>query len=605
MVEQMQEPENAGAPADPQRLFFAVWRKRWIIAGATAVGTVSGIVIAKVMVDQVFEARSVIECDRCSRPDMGDRELATLQESVKLPQHLEKASQKLGITSTLDTLERDVEVGASIESRLIHVTARGKNGELAAGLANETVGAFLETRLQVERDKLDDRVRRLSSDAEKARVAIVAVRTRYDRFRDEHHITDLPIEREAAIQEAARLRGELAIAQGDEQAQRARALALRRATSNEPSTAILQEMEDLPDARRLADAKAQLTGARARLSAEHPKVLALTAEVDMFEKKLAAMNEAITTTRTVGRNPLWDLARNGILEASASQEAANTRQLTYEKLAQSAAQAVARLSSMEGQASELLSKLQNAERHASAIELDLKVAEDAARAPATGLRVLATARAPSIPIRSSRKAAAILGPIIGFVIAALVTLLHELRGFRIHTATELAFWGKGPVLAASRWPTSPEARDDLVSDVVGALRGAKGKTLLIGAGTMEMALVQPLAHSIREQIERESSVDEAAYGSIEPFEQLEPIAKLRHAMHRCDQVIILVGAGQHSASAFRTFIQKIARPRHIAFVLVDLHEDYVSLPDLVGEIASFRNSNHEHGVSAERSLPSA
>jgi uncharacterized protein involved in exopolysaccharide biosynthesis len=605
MTEQMQSPEDTGVPVDPRRIFIALRRQRWVIAGVAVLGTVAGAAMAKAIVEPVFEARSVIECDRCSSPDFGDRELATLQESVKLPQHLEKARQKLGLTSALESMDRDVEVGASIVSRLIHVTARGKSGELAAGLANATVDAFMETRLQVERAKLDDRLRTLMSDAEKARSAVIDARGRYDRFRSVNDIADLPAERQAAIQEAARLRSELAIAQSEEHAERARAMALRRGSSKESSTAILQEEVDLPDAKRLAAAKAELVGVRIRLSADHPRVQALTTEVEVLEQKLAELNDGVTTRQTVGRNPQFDLAQQGILAASANQAAASTRQETYEKLAQRAAQAVARLSNIEGEASQLLSSLQNAERHAASIEIDLKVADDAARKPSTGLRILAAAHTPSTPVASSRRIVALLGPLLGSLIAAMLVLLRELRGARIHTAAELAFWGKGPVLTASRWPTSPEALGDFASDVVGTLRGAKGKTLLIGAGAMEMALVQPLMRCIHEHIERESVLEETSPVSIEPFEQFEPTAALRRAVHRCDRVVILVGAGRHSALGFRTSILKIARSQPVAFVLVGLHEDHVSFPDLAGDIAAFRNSSHERGVNAEQSLPSA
>lgn len=601
MADESPKSEEVGTPVDPMRLLIAFGRRRWILGGTGVFGIIAGVALAKAVVPPVFEARSIIECDRCSGSDAGDRELATLQESVELPHHLEKARQQLGIKSPIEQIGRDIDVGASIESRLIQVTARAKNAGLAAGLANVIVEAFMETRLQVEREKLADRLQTLEFDTQKSRKAVNDAREQYDDFRTKNNIADLPAERQAAILESARLRSEAALAHGEQEAEQARAKAWRRASSKEPSTKLLSTLEDLPNAKRLSIAKSELVSASSRFSKDHPHILALSAEVETLERKLAISNDAVATVQTFGPNPQWELARQGLMQANAGHEAASIRQSTYEKLAESAAQAAARLSGIEGRASELLSNLQNAEKHYVTIELDRKLAEYAASTPSTGLRILATARTPSNPIQSSRKIAILLGPIVGCIIVALVIALHELRGLRIHTANELTFWGRGPVLTASQWPRKPEALRDLESDIVGALHGTKGKTLLLGVGSTELTLVQPVARSIREQIE--SRPESIHYGSIATFEQLESIAALRHAVRNADRVIILVEAGRHSAWALRNFVQKMGQPRHIAFVLVGLNENHASLPDLVGDIAEFRNSTAIPEVNVPRQSP--
>lgn|GEM_PF-4871729 len=588
MVDQAQRSEDAGAWVDPERLFIALKRRRWIITGAAILGTVAGAATAKGIVEPVFEARSVIECDRCTRADLGDRELATLQESVKLPQHIEDARQKLGIVATLESIDRDVEVGASIESRLIHVTARGKNGELAAGLANVIVAAFMETRLQVERDKLEKRATSLTIDAQKARASIMDARGRYDRFRGENNIADLPAERQAAIQEAARLRSELATARAEELAEQARREALLRVSEKESSTAILDVTMEFPDAKHLATKKAQLAAARARLSADHPSVQALTSEVEALEQGQAAVNNAITTGRTVGRNPQWESAQQSILEATANQEAASARQSMLEKLAHSTAQAVARLSNIEGEASALLSNLQSAEQHASAIDVDLKHAQNAARTPSTGLRILAMARAPSTPVKSTRRIVALLGPLLGFLVAVIVVVLRELRGLRVHTAAELAFWGKGPVLTASQWPNRPGTLADIVTELIGPLQKSSGKTLVLGVSPLEIAHVHALAYALHEELERQGAARNQ--GSFDVLGWFTSSAELRRAVRQADRVLVVVASGRHSAFALRAFVAKAACPTRIGFILLGLHDEHVSLPDVAGDADAFWNA---------------
>ncbi|HRI62633.1 MAG TPA: hypothetical protein PK156_00300 [Polyangium sp.] len=588
---------RSGTPVEWRRVTLALHRRRRFVIGAAIVGMVAGGTIAKTLVEPVFEAQCLIECDRCARPELGERELATLQETVKLPQHLQFAKDKLKLATTLDRIDTNVQVSASLESRLIQVTARENAAELAANLANLVVDAFLETRLLIEKDILDAHVRRLQTDYETARSAVVAARENYDRFRQENNISDLATERQAAIQEAARLHSELAMAQGEEQAERARALALHRATAKEPSTAILLQTEDLPDAKKLSEVKSQLIAAQARFSPDHPKVRALRAEAEVLETKVAAANEAVATGRTVGPNPQKELANHKILEANANQQAANTRQSTYEKLAQSAARAAARLSSIEGRVAELSFHLETAERHTAAIALDMKAAEDAARAPSTGLRILARARAPRVPIESSRKVAAILGPLVGSLLAVLFIALGELRGLRLHTSSELTFWGQRPTIAASTWPHSAAEFEHLVAGLAASIRQSRGKTIIIGLTNDELPHVRNLVQGILVH----SRVSSASIASL-PTSASYP--ELRHAMRDAARVLLLVTAGKHTGSALSQFVEKIAYSGPMAFILIGLQEEHVSLPDLIGDVDEFwsprRTNSRRFGKLAVR-----
>jgi uncharacterized protein involved in exopolysaccharide biosynthesis len=550
MEEQLTGFVDQGTPIDLGRVLIGLRRLRWIILSASIAGSVLGAVIAKSLMEPIFEARVVLECDRCSRPDYGDRELATLQETIKLPQHLEHVRQKMQLNATIENLDFNIDVDASMESRLIRVSARQKKSELAAGVANGIVEAFLETRLQIERDIANQRVQSLLADAQNARTSVNDARSRYDSFRRENNIADLPAERQAAIQEAARLRSELALARGEEEAERARAIALRRASSQEPSTTILEESEELPNAKRLAEARAQLTAAQARLSADHPRVQVLTTEIEMLEQKLALANESVTTGRTVGINPQWESAQRGIIVASANREAANTRHTTYEKLAEQSARAAARLSNIEGQASELLSSLENAERHAATIALDLKVAEDAARKPSTGLRILAPARAPTNAIESPRKVVALLGPLAGVIVAAILSLLYELRGLRIHSASELTYWGKGPTIASSFAPQSATSLQELAEDLTDWSTISGAKIAMVGVTNHEHSLVETLVQNMRE-----SGLGQAR--SIDAFSPNVSAPSLRRGLRAATHVLVVVSAGKHSAFKLQNFAQKL------------------------------------------------
>ena len=593
-TEQSQTSGDFGAPIDWRRVTITLRRRRWFVIGAAIVGTIAGATIAKTVVEPVFEAQCILECDRCARPELGERELATLQETVKLPQHLDIAIAKLGLPTTVDNVDTKVQVSASLESRLIQVVAREKTGALAAELANTVVDAFLETRLQIEKDILEARLLQLQSDADKARAAVIGARENYDQFRRENNISDLATERQVAIQEAARLHSELAIARGEEQAERARALALHRATMKEPPTALLFQTEDLPDLKKLSEVRSQLMAAQVRFSVNHPRVLALAAEAETLERKVAAANESVATGRTIGPNPQKELASRKILEANANQEAANTRQTTYEQLAQDAARVAARLANIEGRASELSFLLETAERHASAIALALKEAEDAARTPATGLRILARARVPNAPVESSRQVVAILGPFIGTLLAMLMILLRELRGFRVHTARELAFWGQGATITTSMWPRSASAFPDLVAELATYIRQSRGKTLVLGANDAELPHIDTIVQSLQAHVDSQTQSDDFESLSIATVPPHCTRAELRYELRNAARVLIVVTAGRHTASAIAEFVQNLSYSGPVGFVLLNQQEEYAALAESAGDVDTFWKARRAH-----------
>lgn len=606
MVEERAQREDSGTPVDPMRLLLGLWRRRRFVMAAAFVGIGVGWFVGQTLVSPIFEAHGVVECDRCSEIGYGDRELVTLQESVKLHQHIEKVQTALALQDPIEVIARDIEVGTSIESRLITITARAKSGEQAARMINTLVDAFIETRLSIEQEKLMQRVRKSAKDTENARIGLAGARKNYDHFRRVNNIADLPVERQAAIEEAARLRSELAIAQADELAERARMDALHRASKIESPTTILDRTEELPLTRRLAEKRVALNSAKSRLAEDHPIVLSLLAEVNALENHPALEQEAVTIARKVGRNPQWDLAQQSFLQAHANKDAATTRQSTYGQLAERAAHAAARLTQIEGQGAELFSNVKIAEQHVATLELALRTSEDAARTPSTGLRILAPARPADTPVKSPRRVITILGPLVGSVFVIIVALLGELRGFRIHTAAELAFWSRGPILAASRWPNEPQALHDLIAELAIPLHQSEGKTLLVGLGAAEIASVHLLAFGLHEMLERGRVSSIERMHSIEARSTADNRTELRKALQHADRIIVLVLAGMHSATELHRFAHDIEESGRIALVLLNLRSDHAGLRDRIGCANSFwcagAAKNEVNSITDQRTL---
>ncbi|MFO0755142.1 MAG: hypothetical protein U0359_01520 [Byssovorax sp.] len=633
-------PARAGVALDPRRLLVALRRNVRTLAVATLVSAAAGVVAAKTLVKREFEAQIILQWapEKTTGGEDDARQLKTVLDSVKLPGNLEKVREKLAITSTLESLGQRIDVVSSSESNVVTIKAKANDAEEAAKLADTTSQVFLDNRIEVERRHLLAQVGELEASVAEARAAVSKARSDYDAFRAEHGIADLPAETQAAIEQAAKLRSQADIARAESQAELARAEALRKAALAQQPTTVLNETEVLPDQRKLAEAKAELSTLKAQLSDDHPRVKALEAQIASLEKRIAEAPKAGPAERTVGRNPQWESAKQGLTEANAQREAALKRETAYTELLSSAQAMIDKLSKIEGEASTKLSALRVAEKHLGDLEEQLAKARDASRSPPRTFRVLAPAKVPMIPSKSRRTLVAALGPVIGLLLSSIVVLLRAVRGLRVCTGDELSFWGQGPVLATSPYPREEKALDDLVADLAPWLRASSGTTLLLGLGPGEEPAVDALARRFglaREEPKAAAPKPEAkgkggkkkgapAPAPAPPAAAPAPPSPrradapalitlpsttaapaLRRAAREADRVLVLVRSGEHSALGFSSLPVRLGRSDKIGFVLLGIGQELLSLADRVGDVDAFWERSEPPRASGRPEAPMA
>ncbi|WP_437681776.1 GumC family protein [Sorangium sp. So ce131] len=569
---------------DPLRVLGALRRRARVIALVAIASGVAGAVIAKTLVKREYEAGVVLLWEQAVGRDEVAHELQTVLDSVKIPKNLEKVRERLGVPTAIELLGQRVSTVSSNESKVVTIKARADDPELAARFTNTVVEVFFENRVENERDRLSEQISKQTAAVSAARDAIAKARKAYDDFRNQHGIADLPVETQAAIELAARIRTEGELARVEIEAEEARLEALRKAAAKESPTAVLSESEVLPDAQKLAQARTELVALKAQLSPDHPRVQALEAQVASLEQRVAESPPPTTAGRIVGRNPQWDTAREGLTHAAAQRDAALKKKATYAELTTAAQTMIAKLSQIEGEASALLSALHLAEQQLAERQERLARLEDAARSPNVGFRVLSPARVPTLPVKSRRALVAIMAPILGLLAAAMAVLARAVWGLRAHVGTELAFWGRGPVVATSTWPRDPEALDDLVADLGDAWRGSSGTTLVAGFGEAEARHVGPL-------LERLARVPAAPGPSPGPqlraLEIDQALPALRRAARRAARVLVLVEAGKRSGPDLVGLATRLGRSDGIGFVLLGIAPELVALPDHIGDTRGF------------------
>ena len=121
-------------------------------------------------------------------------------------------------------------------------------------------------------------------------------------------------------------------------------------------------------------------------------------------------------------------------------------------------------SKIEGEASALLADVTVNENLVSGLRSTEAALEDALRDPPSGFVVLDPGAVPEYPVQNKMKKVVFLAIVMLSVAGALfIVFAREFNGLQLQTPAEVAFWGKGPVLAATTWPNDPLDLDELVA----------------------------------------------------------------------------------------------------------------------------------------------
>jgi uncharacterized protein involved in exopolysaccharide biosynthesis len=566
------------------RVLRAVLRRWRLIAFTSLLGVPVGVLIVKTLLPREYVSEAVLMWEpppSSSRMD-SQRELRTLVDTIKLPTLLAEVRHREQLPLTLEALGRRIDAATGRDSNVLTIRGRAGSAEEALRLTEAVTQVFLETRTATERRRAEEQFHTLGQEIERGRAQLTAAWERYDAFRRENGFADLTADQRAALEEAALLRTEAQRSRIEMESAEARVALLHSAAGRESPKVVLSETQALPQQRKLAELRAELVARRASLSDEHPEIQGLAAAVQALEGR--SSTAPTLTDQTVGRNPQWMFLQQGLMEAAAGKEAAQHKWQSFARLEVSARERTVRLSSMQGQASLLLDEVQLAEKRLTGLKAEQKLAEAAMNQPASGIRVLDAAALPSRPARSYRLVA-LAFPILTGVLVALGCAARSLRGLKLWTASEIAFWGRGPVVAASNWPASPQGLEDLLLDLGEALSTARGTTLIFAlapewtqravelTSRLEMAPAVPLQN-----------------GALSVWDKPERPQALRRRARQSARVLVLIEAGAHSLFELAALPHLLGREDRIGLVVLGLGTGFADSPDQVGDVPGFWNA---------------
>lgn len=581
------EPQTSlGRPVDIARVARAVARWRRWLALALVVGALAGGAVAKLLIERQYTSQAVLiwePTEEQAEDVPTERALRTLIDSVELPDNLAEVRQKLELEMPLGELGRQVRVVSAEDSDLVLVEVDWGDPVQAARVANTLVSIFLGRRRTLERARRLERVAELNVTLAQARTDLADARAAYDELRRLHGIADLAVETRVAIEHVARLRSDADAASATAASQRAVNERLSLAAAQEPETLLLTEQETRPALLRLADTRAELEGARARLTDDHPDVQRLAAQARALAEIAQLEDSRVSAQQTVGRNPQLDALLQSAMRADAMRVANEEQDESLRRMARRATGRVQELVSLEGAMAELVSTLSVRERLMESAAAALAHAEDAARTPRAGFRSIAEATPPVRPRASSRRAVLVATPLATFALALLLLVAWEVVRLRPSSCEEVAYWSKAPVVAATPWPQEPRALGEFIADVDALEARGDGGTLLLAFSEEEEGLAPTIATALAaarhdDPSRRGTAVHFRHGGAVDSGARREARVAAR--------VLVLVESGAHSARALRTFRRLLGDEPELGILLVGVGADLAHLPDRVGDVAA-------------------
>jgi uncharacterized protein involved in exopolysaccharide biosynthesis len=617
-----------GVPVDLGRLIQALRRHWRVIPTCVAIGALAGLAAAALFVKPSYTARATILWEPSASADPSDRSFLTQVDSIKLASNLKEVKRRLKLKLSVDDIKEKLNLLFDGQSHLVVVEATDTTSKGSVQLANTTVDVFLDYQRSIGRDRGSEHLKRLDGDILASQAQLRNARESYDVFRRELGVADFEVELKLQLQKVSDLKQQIELSGADAMTEEARQRSMNQEVRSQPVSSVAATSMSNPDAIALANLQTQLVGARSHLSADHPDVQRLEAQVASLQQRVKSSPTMVQGSVNVTQNAQHVALEAGITQSKVSREALLERQAGYKRLLEQADQRLAQLSAAQGRAQQLLSAIASDEAHKNELEALRVRTGDQVRSAAADFRVVTPATAPDKPNPSQRRALAVRFPLGSLVLALIAILGYELRGLRVHTAREAGFWANAAVIASSTWPREQTTLGALVDELSDAAPAVRGTTLVVGARVNEVPLAREIAYWLSHLtgwsqrgvvgadepvVEEEPVVVAHGPSNVHVSPDLEPPPKstalarrgsdsltfaqawdgpphgpsLRRAARLADRVLVVIAAGTLSAAEVAQLRSRLGRSSGIGLLLVGLNPEFVKLPDRVGEVERF------------------
>jgi uncharacterized protein involved in exopolysaccharide biosynthesis len=493
------DSRRTGSPIDVRRVAHAIIANKRMLVSVVIAASIAGITIAKLALPKTYAANATLLWE--PPPALhgeASRELVTLAQSVKLPANLLLVRDGLHRDESVERLAKSVDVTFGDNTMLIGITGSDHDPAAAAQLTNKVVDVFLGAQREIAANRLRGSVDALRESLRQSESALADSRAKYDAFRAEYHVDDFSLEVQSSIVELARLRTSAHDAEIELHGLQAQESALAHAQSASAPIVITSTSEEHTDEARLARSETELAALRSKYSEDHPSVLALAAEVNVLKQRAKTLPPAVTA-QTLGRNPIYDAIATQAQESRVGRSSMEERAKALAEVQREAEARAKTLTGVQGEAARFLADVNTNEEHVNLLLKQLAMAEDDVRGATSGFQLVSRATPPDHAERGFGRIVAIALPLAALLTAIAIVIWRELRGMRVKTTNEAAFWARAPVLASTAWPNdNTETVEPMSRYIADAFEGRQG---VVGISAMRTGIgISDITHAVADRL---------------------------------------------------------------------------------------------------------
>ena len=642
--EGLSRPKRPGLPVDPTRVRRALWAGRRLLVGAAIAGVVVGFAYVKLLMGRSYETTVTLrhEGDVTIADRLGAGiALRPAADALMRASVLRKIREELDFNVSLTGLSHWILYDVDPRVGTMSFTVSGPTGEDAAQYGRVVTDVFMAYHKERQSRRIEARIARTATRIDAAEGEAEEARSLYNAFRETYGIADLSTEQQSMLRSAASLRADSELAVSEIRALEAKLGSLQAQLASTPKTRSLGGGTS-PEQATYNRLRQELASARATLSPAHPRVQALQQQVAQLRSQIrTGGGTSLGSDVLIGANVTYDALERQIRAAESDLAALRERKKGLGDMAGRAETRVDAFSDIEGEATALLTEVKVNEGILSRLRSTEAALKDVLHDPPSGFVVLDPGAVPEYPMKNKMKMVIFLAiSMLGVAIALFIVLRREFRGLWANTPTEIAFWGNGPVLAATSWPNDPLGLDELIGGLDDFVPYAKGNLLIIGGSPDDIRIARELADRLRgdwvlmqERTAAPSPAEPSPTGQaplqtpppsgpypiggsgsgavalarlpsarpseairlagpgtqmrLEAWEGPQEGQALRRAARIADRIVVLVRSGAVSAIQLHRIQNRVGRERGIGYIVVGLPSEFGTLPDRVGDVAGF------------------
>jgi capsular polysaccharide biosynthesis protein/Mrp family chromosome partitioning ATPase len=463
-------PQETQLKLDLKRLLWGTWQRRIAIVLTTLVSSLVAIVLAIFLFEPTWEGRTTLlkkeqqdefRVGRHGLPfKLQEYAFKTLLDTLLLPGTVQQALQRSGLNMPPIQFARLVSVNLNKESKAFTIGVRWNDPVMAAELANNLAGVFVERNQDLRRSEIETSLLKYRDRFESSSYKATAIAEDLRVFEKLNKISDIDMEMSVMLENRQAVEVYNSTLDANVRAKMQGMLSLQDSINAEPKMIVQSSYFSNPMKKDLSELEGRLAQARGRYTDDNPKVKDLLQRIDKIQTVIQNGKDDQAPSETYVANPIVQELSVTRYETGSEVVLLQTQLATSKLLLEDLNKRIGNLSKIRKQHETLRNKLQNAQ----SLQNDLRERVESLTVMMQGVlgdfEVLEAASIPTRHESSGKKLFVVAIFVLAVGVSVAGALLLEFFNVRIRTMKDLGFAGDFTITAEFETCSAPDISAD-------------------------------------------------------------------------------------------------------------------------------------------------